>query len=70
MVTKLTLVTDGLEQIHINLSASTDLDNGFTVSHTQNIGGGGADNNAMTSIAMGDMGTFRIPPHFRKLNCF
>ena len=43
-----------------NLSASTDLDNGFTVSHTQNIGGGGADNNAMTSIAMGDMGTLEF----------
>ena len=43
-----------------NLSASTDLDNGFTVSHTQNIGGGGADNNAMTSIGMGDMGTLEF----------
>ena len=39
-----------------NVSASTDLDNGFTVSHSQNIGNDN-DNNATTTIAMGDMGT-------------
>ena len=44
----------------INFSASTDLDNGFTVSHTQNIDGGASGNNAMTSIGMGDMGTLEF----------
>ena len=44
----------------INFSASTELDNGFTVSHTQNIDGGAAGNNAMTSIGMGAMGTLEF----------
>ena len=44
----------------INFSASTDLDNGFTVSHTQNIDGGASGNNAMTSIGMGSMGTLEF----------
>jgi len=42
-----------------NVSASTDLDNGFTVSHSQNIGNDN-DNNATTTIAMGDMGTINF----------
>jgi outer membrane protein OmpU len=44
----------------INFSASTDLDNGFTVSHTQNIDGGASGNNALTTIGMGSMGTLEF----------
>ena len=43
----------------INFSASTDLDNGWTVSMSQNLSAGVA-NNANTKINMGDMGTLEF----------
>ena len=43
----------------INFSASTDLDNGWTVSMSQNLAAGAA-NNANTKINMGDMGTLEF----------
>jgi len=43
----------------INFSASTDLDNGWTVSMSQNLAAGSA-NNANTKINMGDIGTLEF----------